>query len=274
MKRLFIPIFFVFLFANCQTTTSKFQDPPALPSTPLVISSLVLNEERHWNLWEPNSSSNKDTLPLLILLDGGLEEDFPHIVYTIDSLIRSGQMQPIRLAGIENTQRRRDFTGPTTVAKDREIAPIVGESGNFRQYLRDEAIPTLLKQFPNTSQVGLIGESLAGLFIMETFLLEPRLVDKYIAFDPSLWWNGGALTMQTDSVLSRLQDKHIELWFAGSDAKDISIYTRKVAKNLEKVDTTKIKWQYQDEPKLQHATIFRSKKVDALKWMYPKNEYK
>ena len=36
------------------------------------------------------------------------------------------------------------------------------------------------------------GESLAGLFVVETLLLEPDLFRGYIALSPSVWWNGGA----------------------------------------------------------------------------------
>ena len=32
-------------------------------------------------------------------------------------------------------------------------------------------------------------KSLAGLFVLETFLVEPTLFDGYIAADPSVWWN-------------------------------------------------------------------------------------
>ena len=39
----------------------------------------------------------------------------------------------------------------------------------------------------------IVGESLAGLFIVETFLLEPGLFQRYIALSPSVWWNGGEL---------------------------------------------------------------------------------
>lgn len=55
--------------------------------------------------------------------DGGIKADFPHIANTIDTAIRAGHMQQIILVGIENTQQRRDMTGPTNVAEDRNIAP-------------------------------------------------------------------------------------------------------------------------------------------------------
>lgn len=54
--------------------------------------------------------------------DGGLDEDFPHVVHTVDSLAALGAIRPVIVVGIPNTQRRRDLTGPTRVATDSAIA--------------------------------------------------------------------------------------------------------------------------------------------------------
>ena len=43
--------------------------------------------------------------------------------------------------GIENMARRRDLTGPTTNPDDRKIAPRVGGSAAFRQFIRTELVP-------------------------------------------------------------------------------------------------------------------------------------
>ena len=45
------------------------------------------------------------------------------MVNTVDSLIKLKVIRPVLVVGIENTERRRDLTGPTTVAKDSTIAP-------------------------------------------------------------------------------------------------------------------------------------------------------
>ena len=71
--------------------------------------------------------------------DGGIiDEDFPHIANTIAELMKTKKIPPIILVGIANTQRRRDLTGPTEVAKDKEIAPIVGGSEKFRAFILEE----------------------------------------------------------------------------------------------------------------------------------------
>src|SRR5690242_12442547 len=172
---------------------------PASDSIPsydtLSIDSRALAESRRINVHVPKGydASASTRFPVLYMPDGGIDEDFPHVVNTVDSLIALGEIRPVIVVGVPNTERRRDLTGPTTVHTDSAIAPHVGGSAAFRRFFRDELMPTVERRYRTTSESSIIGESLAGLFIVETFLREPTLFDHYIAFDPSLWWNDGAL---------------------------------------------------------------------------------
>ncbi len=105
------------------------------------------------------------------------------------------------MVGIENTQRRRDLTGPTNVKEDKEIAPVVGGSEQFRAFINDELFTEINKRYKTSNKKGIIGESLAGLFVTETFFLKPSLFDFYIAFDPSLWWNNESLIKRANNYL-------------------------------------------------------------------------
>ena len=65
-------------------------------------------------------------------------------------------------------------------------------------------MPQVNSRYRTTDETAIVGESLAGLFVVETFLLEPDLFDSYLAFDPSLWWNGGQLVREAgDRQLNR-----------------------------------------------------------------------
>ena len=119
--------------------------------------------------------------------DGGMAEDFVHIAGLVQVSVGNQTMRPFLLVGIENTERRRDMTGPTQNAGDRRIAPRVGGSAAFRKFLREELMPQIKQHYRTTSETAVVGESLAGLFVVETLLREPDLFDTYIAIDPSLW---------------------------------------------------------------------------------------
>ncbi|MBK7769478.1 MAG: hypothetical protein IPI48_02800 [bacterium] len=64
---------------------------------------------------------------------------------------------------------------------------MVGGSAAFRTFIRDELMPEIGKRYRGNGRTAIVGESAAGLFILETFFIEPTLFDTYIALSPSLW---------------------------------------------------------------------------------------
>lgn len=240
-----------------------------------TIQSKKVGDKRMINVWTPPMySQNTDSIPVLYMPDGGLKEDFPHIANTLAELIKNKSIPPMMLVGIENTERRRDLTPFTAVEKDKEIAPVVGGAVMFRAFITDELMPEINKKYRTSNQKGIIGESLAGLFVMETFLKKPETFDFYIAFDPSIWWNDHELERDGAKYLQNFTTKNTKVWFAGSGAEDISQFTTKLAKTFETKAPSNVTWKYSDEPNEGHATIFRATKVKALLWTLGNKENK
>ena len=232
-----------------------------------TIQSKLVGEVRTMNVWTPPSYKvSQESLPVLYMPDGGLEEDFPHIANTLADLISKNKIQPIILVGIENTKRKKDLTGPTQVEEDKEIAPEVGQSADFRAFINQELIPEINKKYRTTVKKGIIGESLAGLFVMETFLLQPDNFDFYIAFDPSLWWNNHHYDKNAAKYVANFPDKKITLWFATSSATGMHKAAKNMVKVLEKIPSDQLSWKYSDESKEKHHTIFRATKEKAIMW--------
>ena len=230
------------------------------PHDTLTVASRALGEPRRVNVHVPAGyAGSTGRFPVLYMPDGGIDEDFPHVVNTVDSLIALGEIRPVIVVGVPNTERRRDLTGPTRVHSDSAIAPHVGGSAAFRGFFRDELIPEIDKRYRTTSERAIIGESLAGLFIVETFLREPGMFDHYVAFDPSLWWNHGALVdsasmLWRSSALDARQSPPT-IYFAGSkDGIDDRI--ERLAALLRDGPPGKVSWSYLPRPDLTHATIF------------------
>jgi predicted alpha/beta superfamily hydrolase len=239
------------------------------PHDKFQMFSLGLGEDRHINVWTPPSYGiNSDSFPVLYMLDGGIHEDFPHLANTVSALIEAKKIQPIILVGIENTQRRRDLTGPTMVESDKKIAAVVGGSAKFKGFLEKDLIPIINNKYRTTNEKGIIGESLAGLFVTEIFLLNPEMFDFYIAFDPSLWWNDQHLVKSSKTYLSNFPKSSKKFWFASSNTKDISSNVKKFAKVLKAQKLSNLTWQFANEPKQKHDTIFRATKEKALIWTF------
>jgi predicted alpha/beta superfamily hydrolase len=252
-------------FSACSGNSQPTDPIPAHET--YTLKSKHLGEDRIINVWTPKGYlRTSESLTVLYMPDGGIKEDFPHIANTLNDLIKANKIAPVILVGIENTQRRRDLTGPTTVAKDKEIAPIVSGSAAFRDFISDELVTFINQKYRTARTKGIIGESLAGLFVTETFFLQPQLFDFYIAFDPSLWWNNQHLLKTADQYLDKFDQSKKTFWFAGSSATDISTNVSQLADILTQRKSPNIIWKYANEKKEKHNTIFRATKEKALIW--------
>lgn len=267
MKKLTNWIYFIaFACISECASAQQFNDPVPVHDS-ITIQSVMVGELRTINVWlPPNYKAGADSFAVMYMPDGGILEDFPHIANTFASLIEAGKILPVILVGIENTKRRRDLTGPTQVKKDKKIAPVVGGSAEFRSFINNELFPEINKRYRTTKIKGILGESLAGLFIIETLFLQPQMFDYYIAFDPSLWWNNHFLVQHAKDYISKFPVIEKRLWFAGSGTPEISLYTNELAKILQAESFHNFQWMYSDEPKEEHSTIFRATKEKAIIW--------
>lgn len=264
---------FLFLISVLSACSNAQPNDPIPEHDTFKIQSQQLGEERTINVWVPADYKTKtDSLPVMYMADGGINEDFPHIANTLEKLIKENKIKPIILVGIENTERRRDLTGFTEVEKDKEIAPVVGGSDQFRAFIKDELFPEINSRYRTNAEKSIIGESASGLFVMETFFLTPEMFDHYIAFDPSLWWNNHYLVRTAKEHLAKFSTEEKRLWFAGSKTKDISPFTKELAEIFKSENRPNLKWKYSDEPKEKHNTIFRATKEKAIIWTLNKTE--
>jgi predicted alpha/beta superfamily hydrolase len=203
-------------------------------------------------------------LPVLYMPDGGIDEDFPHVVRAAESLVRRAVIRPVIVVGVPNTQRRRDLTGPTRVASDSAIAPRVGGSAAFREFLRNEVIPDIDRRYRTTKERGIIGESLAGLFVLETLLEDPTVFTHYIALDPSVWWNAGSIMETAPSRIARFDASPRTLYVATSQEPSTSVNTQRLVQMLRAANLPGLRITYVPRPDLTHANIFSSLELDAL----------
>ncbi|MFN8588274.1 MAG: alpha/beta hydrolase-fold protein [Candidatus Eisenbacteria bacterium] len=223
----------------------------------------MLGEARRINVyrapsWQDSASSPR---PVLYMPDGGLGEDFLHVAGLLQVGIGNGTLRPLLLVGIENTQRRRDLTGPSDDPRDLAIAPRVGGSAAFRAFLRDELFPAIAARWPVTRERAIVGESLAGLFVVETLFEEPTLFDTYLAFDPSLWWRHAEFVGRTPPRL----DARKRLALAHSSEPELARLTRALADSLARRAPANLTLDCEAYPGETHATIYHPAAIAAFR---------
>ncbi len=240
---------------------------PLVIGETLTLESRVLGETRRINVYLPPgyADSAGARFPVLYMPDGGIAEDFLHVAGLVQVSVGNGTMRPFILVGIENTERRRDMTGPTANAEDRKIAPRVGGSAAFRAFIRRELMPRVKARYRTTDETAVVGESLAGLFVVETLLEEPDLFDTYIAFDPSLWWNDQGLVNGAAEELRRRPGLSKTLYLANSGEEMTPGTMQRFADVLSRSAPPGLRWHLEKMPEERHATIYHPAALKAFR---------
>ncbi len=261
-------VFAVFLLAAASPQVLAAESPAAAPAAAETappherfdLESAALKETRRITVYLPPDYAQDTSVryPVLYMPDGGINEDFPHVTGSVERAIRAGKMRALIIVGIENTQRRRDLTGPTDIATDRAIAPQVGGSPAFRAFLRDELLPKVQARYRGNGETAIIGESLAGLFVLETCMESPELFDTCIALSPSLWWNDHALVRALPARLNARPHWRARWYLASANEDNIAPETAAFARALAAGAPAGLRWQYEPRPDLRHDTIYRT----------------
>jgi len=186
------------LFLSISFSTWAQKEEPLTLGKKYTFHSTILNEDRVLNIYIPPTVYLTDTVifhDVIYLLDGSYDEDFLHVAGLVQFSTFSwiNDLRPTIVVGIENVDRKRDFTFPTSIEKDKSDFPTTGHSAAFIQALQNEIIPFVESEFAVTPYRTLIGQSLGGLLAAQILDEQPNLFSEYIIVSPSLWWNNESL---------------------------------------------------------------------------------
>lgn len=215
MKNLGLLLVAIFstLISIGQTIPKKINETEFSIGKTISIKSTILDENRVLNIYLPASyQKNKNkNYPVIYLLDGSKDEDFIHIA----GLVQFGSFPWINMlpetivVGIANTDRKRDFTYPSTNKLDQQDFPTSGHSKNFISFIEKEVQPFIDTKFRTNNTKTLIGQSLGGLLATEILFTKPNLFNNYIIVSPSLWWDYEKLLTKTPVSYSTKKSVYI-----------------------------------------------------------------
>jgi uncharacterized protein len=239
------------------------------------VQSAALNQSRRINVSLPDGYDDPDETqvryPVLYLLDGGAGwQDFFHIA----AMVRQGGLwggnAPLIVVGIESVDRRAEFTRPSSDPAEQKDFPTHGKAEAFRNFIVNELKPEIDARFRTTGEDGLIGESLAGLLVVDTFLRHGADFDRYIAISPSLWWNGARLSADAEALLKSGPTSPRTIWLSMADEGGaMQTGMDRLVSVLGKSGRPEVVWTYTPFPQESHATIYHPAATRAVRQVYP-----
>ena len=244
--------------------------------TPIVIGqsfalpSTTYGGTREINVWlPPGYEQSGQSYPVLYLLDGGQAQDFHHFSGLAQLGTIVGTTRDVIVVGVASVDRRNELALPTENPELIARYPTQGQSARFRQFLNDEVLPFVEARYRTNGETALMGESLAGLFVVETFLKEPQMFDGYVAVSPSLWWDGGRLARQAGAHLrDHSNDPRTLILTIGDEGGEMQAAMDVLVGNLRDFAMPGVTWTYEPRPTESHATIYHGAALDAFRRLY------
>jgi predicted alpha/beta superfamily hydrolase len=273
LVRPFIALFvFGSLVAACDAPPPPMLEgeTPITIGTSIPLESEALGETRIINIHLPMSYGGSNTdYPVLYLIDGGVQQDFLPVAGFGALAWLSGQYEEFIVVGVQTNNRRFELTTPSTIAYDLRQIPNNGGADMYRRFIVEEVQPLIDDRYRTTGETAVLGESLAGFFIVDTFLRAPESFDHYIAVSPSVWWEEKALTL---SATTRLQAENFpsdrSLYLSSADEVDILDGIGPLVQALESAAPETLSWWYDPMPEEHHNTVYHPATLNALRLIF------
>ena len=272
MKRYRLPALFFALAFILQSACLFAQFPsPFVLGTTHQLHSDALNEDRLFNIYLPEGyEADTSHYPLIYLLDGSAGEDFVHICGLVQFFTLTGRMPKTIVVGIANVDRKRDFTFPTTIEKDKTDFPTTGGSAAFIQFMEQELQPYIKANFRCSGKQTLIGQSLGGLLAAEILCKHPRLFDQYIIVSPSFWWDNQSLLNAFEDKSFSSSNSALDVFVAvGKEHPMMVKDAKKFAGLLKRQASAAFKTAFSYLPDEDHATVLHAAVYAAFKYFFP-----
>jgi predicted alpha/beta superfamily hydrolase len=241
-----------------------------------TMQSKVLAETRELNVWLPTDyATSKEHYPVIYLLDGGVDQDFGHIAALGQLASLSWTYGPVIIVGVATKDRSAELTGRPTDPRYIAAFPKSGGAVRFRRYLREEVVPFIDSHFRTGKRRALMGESLAGLFVVDTLLSDPTLFNDYVAISPSLWWDDRRPLAHLDRTtkFSAVADARLYLAMA-DEGGTMQVGVDQLRSFLATRPAANITVRYADFSKTAtHSTVYHRAAEEALRWLYPAPPY-
>ncbi len=234
------------------------------------IYSETLKEQRKFWVQLPNNFDKNKKYPVAYILDGETHLPTTSIVQNYYS---GGFTPEMILIGISNQQNRtRDLTiSKITFRQGGAFNQETGGADNFLEFLKDELIPHIEKNYPVTNYRTLIGHSFGGLFTINTLIHHQELFANYLAIDSTLDWDNQKLVKEAAILLKKGSYKNKSLFISLGGP----LHAQRNDITINNIFKDKSDYTLSGRSNLEFTKLAKQYKSNGLKteWKFYKNDF-
>jgi predicted alpha/beta superfamily hydrolase len=188
----------------------------------LTFRSAVLEEDREIYIAKPaDYSGTTERCPVLYLLDA--ETHFHYASGAVEFLAYADRIPRMIVVGIATgprERRARDLTPVSSSEVDRRFTPSHGGAAKFLSFFYSELMPIVEKKYATRPYRILVGHSHGGLFATYVLAERPTTFQAYLALDPSLSWDKGAVVERVGVTLAGTKSLKADFFVAAAHSGD------------------------------------------------------
>src|SRR5215471_4034087 len=195
---------------------------PVVVGEAVNFRSAVLGEDRQLFIAKPGGYDGaSERYPVLYILDA--ETHFRYASGIVEFLAFADRIPEMIVVGIASgsrERRTRDLTPVSTSQMDQRFTPGHGGAASFLSFLTQELLPMVDKKYRTRPYRILVGHSHGGLFASYVLAEKPTAFQAYLAIDPSLSWNNGAVVNQIGTMLTRTKSLPVDFFLVAAHSGD------------------------------------------------------
>lgn len=213
--------------------------------------------------------------PTLVVLDGDNTRlrGISGLVESLSSYNLERQIPEFIIVAVPNTNRVRDLTPTETnlVFNGKTLAEfeISGGANTFIQFLENELLPKINKEYRTNGRRALVGQSFGGLFTAHVLMTRPDLFSDYLVTDATYVWDNNYLNRLKVDLIKKQSERKISAFFALANNDHIGehgvanrAWGNEFIAKLKEHAGENLKIQHQYFPEERHGT------VEMLSWYF------
>ena len=272
MKLFCLGLVLLFLHIGNAQAKDNFTEMTIAGSQVRTLQSEIVNQEYQLLIKTPAGygQSNK-TYPVIYFLDA--QWDFPLMISTYGQSYFDGFIPEAILVGIQwggenpdpNVLRARDFT-PSNMPR----VPNSGGAEKFLQFIKQELIPFMGKEYRTNDERVLMGSSYGGLFTLYALFKQPNLFNGYIPTSSSSGWDNNLLYSYAKGFSDKKLTRPIKLYSAIGEFDSLMPAFDDLVSFFEKQNFKDVSFKFERLARLGHASVKGAGNTWGLHYVFSK----
>lgn len=268
-KGLLLFLSIILLFTNVSFAQNKLK---IVPGEELSIKSTFLNEDRVVTVFLPdNYKTSSQKYLVMYLLDA--RTHFQHVTGAVNFLSRQGIIPQVIIVAVHNIDRTKDFSP----VQDKRM-PTSGGAEKFLNFVSDELITEINKNYRTSDFSILMGHSFGGTFAVYSLLAKPEIFDAYIAISPYIHYVDNYLVKEAKNKLKSNYNNQKYFYMTVGDEPTyfsaLGEFSSLVKEKSNKaIEFAYVKMDDENHGSIPYLSVFNGLKFIFSDWQLPKEKF-